>query len=81
MESDWKEYPVLHFDLNAKKFDTADDLYDLIGRQLERYESQYDTTAVDKSPDGRFYNLIMTIADKTAGKVVVLIDDLKDRNF
>ena len=75
LESDWKEYPVLHFDLNAKKFDTACDLYDLIGRQLERYESQYDTTAVDKSPDGRFYNLIMTIADRTAGKVVVLIDE------
>lgn len=75
LEQDWKEYPVLHFDLNAKKFDTADDLYDLIGRQLERYESQYDTSAVDKSLDGRFYNLIMTIADKTANKVVVLIDE------
>lgn len=75
LESDWKEYPILHFDLNAKKFDTEDDLYDLIGRQLERYEIQYDTTAVDKSPDGRFYNLIMTIADKTGGQVVVLIDE------
>lgn len=75
MESEWKEYPVLHFDLNAKKFDTADDLYDLIGRQLDRYELQYDTVAVDRSLDGRFYNLIMTIADKTAGKVVVLVDE------
>lgn len=75
LENDWKEYPVLHFDLNAKKFDTEEDLYDLVGRQLERYESQYDTTAVDKSLDGRFYNLLMTIAEKTGNKVVVLIDE------
>ena len=75
LETEWKEYPILHFDLNAKKFDSIDDLYDLIGRQLERYELQYDTVAVDKSLDGRFYNLIMTIADKTAKKVVVLVDE------
>ena len=52
VETDWKEYPVLHFDLNAKKFDTLKDLYDLIGRQLERYEEKYETEAVDKSLDG-----------------------------
>lgn len=75
LETEWNEYPILHFDLNAKKFDSIDDLYDLIGRQLERYELQYDTVAVDKSLDGRFYNLIMTIADKTAKKVVVLVDE------
>lgn len=75
LETEWKEYPVLHFDLNAKKFDAPEDLYDLIGRQLERYELQYDTAAVDKSLDGRFYNLIMAIADKTGRKVVILVDE------
>lgn len=75
LETEWKEYPILHFDLNAKKFDTVDDLYDLVGRQLEPYEIQYDTVAVDKSLDGRFYNLIMTIAGKTAKKVVILVDE------
>lgn len=75
LEQEWNEYPVLHFDLNAKKFDTPEDLEDLVGRQLERYESQYETEAVDKSLDGRFYNLIMAIADKTGKQVVVLIDE------
>lgn len=60
LETEWKEYPVLHFDLNAKRFDTIEDLYDLVGRQLERYELQYGTVAVDQSLDGRFYNLIMS---------------------
>ena len=75
LEKEWKEYPVLHFDLNAKKFDSFDDLYDLIGRQLERYEQKYVTEAVDKSLDGRFYNLIMTIAEMTKQQVVILVDE------
>lgn len=75
LETEWNEYPVLHFDLNAKKFDTVEDLYDLVGRQLERYELQYGTVAVDQSMDGRFYNLIMSIADTTGRKVVVLVDE------
>ena len=75
LEKEWNECPVLHFDLNAKKFDSPEDLYNLIGRQLERYETQYSTEAVDKSLDGRFYNLIMTIADKTGKQVVVLVDE------
>lgn len=75
LETQWKRFPVLHFDLNAKRFDTDEDLYDLIGRQLERYETQYETTAVDKSLDGRFYNLLMAIADKTGNRAVVLVDE------
>lgn len=75
LESEWKKYHVLHFDLNAKKFDSYEDLYNLIGRQLERYETKYDTVAVDQSLDGRFYNLIMAIADKTGEQVVILVDE------
>ena len=75
LETEWKGYPVLHFDLNAKRFDTVEDLYDMVGRQLERYELQYDTAAVDKSLDGRFYNLVMAIAEKTSSKVVILVDE------
>lgn len=75
MEKEWNEYPVLHFDLNAKKFDAVEDLYELVGRQLERYELQYETVAVDQSLDGRFYNLVMSIADKTHKRVVILVDE------
>ena len=74
VEAEWKEYPVLHFDLNAKKFDAVEDLYELVGRQLERYELQYETVAVDQSLDGRFYNLVMSIADRTHKRVVILVD-------
>ena len=75
LETEWNEYPILHFDLNAKKFDAVEDLYELVGRQLERYELQYETVAVDQSLDGRFYNLVMSIADKTHKSVVILVDE------
>lgn len=75
LETEWNEYPILHFDLNAKKFDAVEDIYELVGRQLERYELQYETVAVDQSLDGRFYNLIMSIADKTHKRVVILVDE------
>ena len=75
LETEWNEYPILHFDLNAKKFDAVEDIYELVGRQLERYELQYETVAVDQSLDGRFYNLVMSIADKTHKRVVILVDE------
>ena len=40
LEKDWIEYPVIHLDLNAKKFDTEDDLIRLVDRQLLIYEAQ-----------------------------------------
>lgn len=75
LETEWNEYPILHFDLNAKKFDAVEDIYELVGRQLERYELQYETVAVDQSLDGRFYNLVMSIADRTHKRVVILVDE------
>lgn len=32
LEKDWIKYPVIHLDLNAKKFDTGNDLVRLIDR-------------------------------------------------
>ena len=40
LEKDWIEYPVIHLDLNAKKFDSENDLIRLIDRQLLVYEAQ-----------------------------------------
>ena len=34
LEKDWFVHPVLHLDLNAKKFDKAEDLYDILKAQL-----------------------------------------------
>ena len=34
LEKEWHKYPVLHLDLNAKKFDKEEDLYDILNAQL-----------------------------------------------
>ncbi len=52
LEKDWIEYPVIHLDLNAKKFDTENDLIRLIDRQLLVYEAQYGSCSSDETDGG-----------------------------
>ena len=54
LEKDWIKYPVIHLDLNAKKFDTVDDLIRLVDRQLLVYESQYGSCSKDETIDDSF---------------------------
>ena len=49
LEQDWIEYPVIHLDLNAKKFDTGEDLIRLVDRQLLVYEA-YHTHPLKRPP-------------------------------
>ena len=75
LETEWKEYPVLHLDLNAKSYTKLQDLYDLLDDQLTFYERQYDSVATDKSPEGRFRQLIRSAKQKTGRGAVVLVDE------
>lgn len=75
LEKEWSVHPVLHLDLNAKPFAKLKDLYDLLDDQLSFYEQMYDSVAVDKSPEGRFRQLIRSAREKTGRGVVVLIDE------
>ena len=43
LETEWKEYPVLHLDLNAKKYETSDDLTAMLNQYLEKWEQKYGT--------------------------------------
>ena len=75
LETEWKEHPVLHLDLNAKPYTKLQDLYDLLDDQLTFYERQYDSIATDKSPEGRFRQLIRSAKQKTGRGAVVLVDE------
>lgn len=75
LEKDWIKYPVLHLDLNAKKFDTPDDLIRLIDRQLLVYEKEYGFSPSDETIDDRFVTLIRKASEKTGQRVVILIDE------
>ena len=75
LEKDWIKYPVIHLDLNAKKFDTVDDLIRLVDRQLLVYEAQYGSCSKDETIDDRFVTLIRMAAEKTGERVVILVDE------
>lgn len=75
LEKEWIEYPVLHIDLNAKKFDDIQDLSEILNAQLYEYEQTYNSVAIDKSIEGRFKHLIRAAKEKTGRNVVVLIDE------
>ena len=75
LEKEWKKHPVLHLDLNAKKFDKKEDLYDILNAQLHYYEEQYGYNAVDTSIEGRFRAVIRAAKEKTGHNTVVLIDE------
>jgi len=41
LETRWEEYPVLHLDLNARKYETAGDLVAMLNQYLEKWELKY----------------------------------------
>lgn len=75
LEKEWNKYPVLHLDLNAKKFDKKEDLYDMLNAQLHYYEELYGYNAVDTSIEGRFRAVIRAAKEKTGRNTVVLVDE------
>lgn len=75
LEKEWIQYPIIHLDLNAKKFDTEEDLIRLVDRQLLVYEAKYGSSSADQTIDDRFFTLIRLAYEKTGQRVVILIDE------
>ena len=75
LEKEWKQYPVIHLDLNAKKFDGPEDLIRLIDRQLLVLEAEYGKVKTDETIDDRFVSLIRNMNGRTGERVVILVDE------
>lgn len=75
MEKEWLEYPVLHLDLNAEKYDSSERLYDMLERQLVIWEELYGTKGEGITHSGRFMAVIRRACEKAGRRVVVLIDE------
>ena len=58
LETKWEQYPVLHLDLNAKKYETAADLIAMLNQYLEKWEAIYGDEKKDRSPEERFSYVI-----------------------
>lgn len=75
LEQDWLTYPVLHLDLNARKYKKVADLEAMLNQHLEIWETTYGEEKSDRSPEERFANIIRQACQQTGRQVVVLIDE------
>lgn len=75
MEKEWKKYPVLHLDLNAKKYESPADLVAILNQHLETWEAIYGDEKKDRSPEERFGYIISRASERAGAGVVVLVDE------
>ena len=75
LEHDWFTYPVLHLDLNARKYETEADLEAILNQYLEMWEAVYGDEMKLRAPEERFFYVIRRAWEQTGRQVVVLIDE------
>ena len=74
-ETEWAQHAVLHLDLNAERYDSAENLQNMLERQLQRWEEEYKTGGKGITLSGRFEEVIRRASEQTGRGVVVLIDE------
>ena len=74
LEKEWAEYPVLHLDLNGKKYDTPQALTDNINYHLNQWEKEFGP-GLANDIETRFKEVIDAAYEKTGRQVVILIDE------
>ena len=75
LEKEWKQYPVLHFDLSDIKEGVVENFEESVSSSLASMEETY---GVEKTADNlatRFKELVERIYKRTGKQVVVLIDE------
>ena len=72
---EWKEYPILHLDLNVKKYETKEDLEKILNRHLEQWEQLYDSPYGNRDLKERFLHVVELAHKKTSMPVVILVDE------
>lgn len=75
LETEWKEYPVMHLSLNAEKYESPEHLEAVLELQLAEWESLYGTRLGATTFSLRFMSVIRNACEKTGRRVVVLIDE------
>ena len=72
-EYDWKEYPVIHLDLNGWSFSTPEGLLSSLRSLIQSQASVHNITLHKSSPEAMFRELITQLAKQNP--VVILLDE------
>ena len=75
LETEWTEYPVLHFDMSRAKHVDKETLESMLNVQLQKYEEIYGRNSNLVTLNDRMGGLIERACEQTGRKVVVLIDE------
>ncbi len=78
LETEWKSYPVLRFDLSGEAYLSIRHLVANVSGDLSVYEKQYGISPEFSDDDmlgSRLQSLLRNIHEKTGKKIVVLIDE------
>ena len=75
LETEWTEYPVLHFDMSLAKHVDKETLESMLDVQLFEHEKIYGSPERAVTLNDRMKTLIMRAYEQTGRQVVVLIDE------
>ena len=75
LEKDWKQYPVLHLDLNTQEYNSVDSLKEKLNIALTEWEKDCGVEPSEKSLATRFEGIIKRTSRKMGQRVVILIDE------
>lgn len=75
MKWNWEEYPVLHLDLNVKRYEMKGGLEPVLNSFFTAWEKKYDVRPTSDDIDVRFREIIEKAHESTGRKVVILIDE------
>ena len=75
LETEWKEYPVFHLDLNAEKYDRKDVLEQVLSRSLSLWEDRWGKDEAEDTLASRFAGVLRRTYEQTGKQVVVLVDE------
>ena len=74
-EHEWKQYPILHIDLNSREYKDESSLEAELNRHLETWEKKYGDEYKDRAAEERFIHVINNVYEQTGTRVVILIDE------
>ena len=72
---EWKSYPVLKLDLNAKEYTEKDHLKMILNKNINDWKKQYKLDVEVKEPEIAFVYIIENLHKKYKERVVILVDE------
>ena len=75
LETEWRKYPVFHFDFSGGLYQNSDGLDNLLDNYLLGWEKEYGVEKVHNDIGIRFINLIKAAHLQTGQRAVVLVDE------